>query len=212
MPEDVAVAAPSAAPDPIIADGPIELPKLGTEAYAEWRNSGNLPSKEPKAEVVDTPSTDSLKEASTDSPDSEPGTKQETRRKPGAEARIAELTARTRQLEKDLEEARKPKEAKADPPPARQPEPDAKPRVEDKNQDGTPKYKDYEEFVEALADWKTEQKIAAREKEQSQRQQLESVKKTLEEARTRYEDYDSKANPVVRGLLSDGVSREVFQA
>lgn len=170
MSEDAAVAA---VPSPA---QPMELPRSGTEAYANWRVTGELPEKtQPKP--ADAAPADKPKEATSESaPDPESGKpKQETRRKPDAEARIAELTAKARQLEKDLEEARKPKEAKADPPPARQPEhtrPKPKP---DDQVDGKPKYASYEDYVEELADWKAEQRMAAREREQTQAQDRKSV-------------------------------------
>lgn len=198
---DVAVAVPSTAE-------PMESPRSGTDAYAQWRIDGTLPTSEPI--VADPAPADTSKETLSDAPDPEPESKQESRRKPGAEARIAELTAKTRQLEKDLEEARKPKEAKADPPPARQPEHTRpKPKPEDQA-DGNPKYAVYEDYIEDLADWKAEQRMATRDREQAQAKQLESTTQKLNEARTRYEDYDSKAMPVVQELLKDGVSREVF--
>lgn len=197
---DVAIAVPSTAE-------PMELPRSGTPEYAEWRNTGALPTSEPI--VADPAPADTSKETPSDAPDSDPEPKQESRRKPGAEARIAELTAKNRQLEKDLEESRKSKEAKADPPPARQPDTRPKPKPEDQV-DGKPKYIVYEDYVEDLADWKAEQRMATREREQAQAKQLESTTQKLNEARTRYEDYDSKAMPVVQELLKEGVSREVF--
>lgn len=200
---DVEVAVPSTAE-------PIELPRSGTPAYAQWRIDGTLPEKAPAPKIVESAATDPSKETPSDAPEAEPETRQESRRKPGAEARIAELTARAKQLERELEEARKPKEAKADPPPARQPEHTRpKPKLEDQV-DGKPKYSVYEDYIEDLADWKAEQRMVAREREQAQAKQLESTSQKITEARQRYADYDSKALPVIKELLSPGISREVF--
>jgi hypothetical protein len=204
MPEDVAVAAPFAAGT---TNEPIEIPRSGTPEYAEWRNSGKLPAKTSEAKPVEPPATDTPKAETAVEPEPAAGPKQESRRKPDAEARIKELTDLTAQLKKDLEDARKPKEAKADPPPARQP--DAKPKVDDQV-DGKPKYATYEDYVEALADYKAEQRILRMQQEQTQAKQLESTTQKLNEARSRYQDYDSKAIPVVQELLKDGVSKEVF--
>lgn len=201
MPDEAVVAAPSAAE----VNAPVEIPRSGTPEYTEWRKSGTIP----EAKTVEPPATDTPKAETAVDPDPAPGTKQESRRKPDAEARIAELTAKTRQLEKDLEDARKPKEAKADPPPARQPEVNAKPKPEDKNADGTPKYKEYEDYIDALADWKVDQKIASKEREQAQQQFKESINKKLDEARTRYSDWDEKAFPMVAEITKDGFPQSV---
>jgi hypothetical protein len=203
MADEAVVAVPSTAE-------PMELPRSGTDAYAQWRIDGTIPAKPSEAQTVESPATDTPKAETAADPDPATGKKQESRRKPDAEARIRELTDRQKQLERELEEYRKPKEAKADPPPAKQPETTRpKPKTDDQV-DGKNKYASYEDYVEDLADWKAEQRIASREREQAQAQQLQSTKQKLDEARTRYDDYDSKAIPVVQELLKEGVSREVF--
>lgn len=208
MTPDVMEAAPSAAT--IETPAPIEIPRSGTPDYAKWRIDGTIPDK-PSPKTADPAPADTSKEtASVTAPAPEPGKSQESRRKPDAEARIRELSEENRRVKAELEEARKPKSA--DPAPAKptQQVTRPKPTVEDKGPDGKPKYGTYEEYVEELADWKAEQRIAAREREQSVAQQATALSKQLEEARTRYENYDTVTAPVIQDLLKPDVPKEVF--
>ena len=190
-----------------------------------WDEEGNpvVNKKEPpqkeKPVEADAATADTSKETKAeDAANSAAKTKQETHRKPDAEARIKELNARAKQLEKELEEARKPKETKAESSPARQTETQpapatatrTKPTSADKGSDGKPKYSTYEDFVEDLADWKAEQRIATQQREQQIGQQRQTLAKQLEEARGRYEDFDSVTKPVISEMLKPDVSREVF--
>lgn len=173
----------------------------------------------PKPKKADSAAADASKETkSDDAADSAANKTQEKHRKPGAEARIKELLTRAEKAERELEEARKPKETKADSSPARKPEPKPahpeatrpKPTNNDKGADGKPKYASYEDFVEDLADWKAEQRIAAQQREQQVNQQRETLGKHLEEARGRYEDFDSVTKPVLQEMLKPDIPHEVF--
>lgn len=198
-----------------------------TEATAKftqfdgWDEDGEpvVKKKAPKPEDAEAAAADTSKETKAeDAARSAAKKTQETHRKPDAEARIKELTARAKQLEKDLEEARKPKETQAESSPARQAEakPEAipgtrsKPVSTEKGPDGKPKYTTYEDFVEDLADWKAEQRIAAQQREQQIGQQRQTLAKQLEEARGRYTDFDSVTKPLIQDLLKPDVPREVF--
>lgn len=142
---------------------------------------------------------------------------QETRRKPDAETRIKELAAETKRLKQELEEARKPKETKAESSPARQDEqkpaqPEAtrpKPKLDEKDPDGKQKYASYEDYQEALTDWKVEQKLAARDREQQVAQQSQKWLQEINEARGRYADYDTVAVPLVADLMKPDISDSV---
>ena len=177
----------------------------------------------PKENAADPESANTSKETkSDDAADSGAKKTQENHRKPAAEARIRELTARTKQLEKDLLEARLPGVAKetknAEPSTARQTEQrpaiqDAtrpKPMNGDKLPDGKPKFATYEDFVEDLADWKAEQRMATQQREQQFAQQRQTLSKHLEEARGRYTDFDSVAKPLIQEMLQPDIAREVF--
>lgn len=215
MSEQLTQAAPSpAAPE----TESFEIPRSGTPEYADWRLNGKVQEKQPKP--AETAPADTSKETASDpergenAPGTEPGkSTQESRRKPGAEARIAELTARAKALERELEEARKPKPAQADPTPSARPVPQytrPKPTPEDKGPDGNPKYSTYEDYVEELADWKAEQRIAQRDQQAAVAEAQKSVSQKLEEARKRYENFDSVALPLVPELMKPDIPREVL--
>ncbi len=187
-----------------------------------WDEDGEpiVTEKAPKAEEAEAAAADTSKETKAeDAARSAANKKQESHRKPDAEARIKELAARTKQLEKDLEEARKPKETKAaesstakaaeEKPGTIQPT-RTKPTLADKGPDGKPKYASYEEWQEDLTDWKVEQRFAAQQREQQMAAQQQTLGKHLEEARGRYEDFDSVTKPFLSDLLKPDVSREVF--
>jgi hypothetical protein len=175
--------------------------------------------KQDKPAEADSAAADASKETKPeDAADSAAKKTQETRRKPDAEARIKELAARAKQLEKDLEEARKPKETKADSStaklaeekPGTAPATRPKPTLGDKGTDGKPKYDSYEAFNEDLVDWRVEQRFAAQQREQQEGQQRQSLAKHLEEARGRYTDFDSVTKPLIQEMLKPEIAREVF--
>jgi hypothetical protein len=111
----------------------------------------------------------------------------------GVQKRIDRLTREKYRLQAELEVARKQ---------APQPEPQAKPAA-----DGAPKpdqFKSYEEFLEARAEWKAEQRVGTllgelREKAQRQAGQAEQEKlqsqweKRVGEALTTYDDFEEVA-------------------
>lgn len=219
MAEETVVAAPSAA---------VEAPKF--TQFDGWDEDGTpvvtKKAEAPKPKGAESAAAEASEETTTEEkPEAESGKKttqektgQETRRKPDAEARIKELNARTKQLERDLEEARKPKETKAESSPARQdeqkpaaqPETRPRPKLDDKGPDGKQKYANYEDFQEAVTDWRVEQKLATREREQQAAQQMQSLGKQLEEARGRYTDFDSVTKPLIQDLMKPEIPREVF--
>jgi len=108
---DVQEAAPSAAP--AVETPSLEVPRSGPE-YDTWRKTGALPEKKSQptnaAPATADPSkeTHSAPEGAEPAPESESGEPtQEIKRKRTAEARIDQMTARMRQLERELEEARR---------------------------------------------------------------------------------------------------------
>lgn len=201
MTEETAVAASSAA---------TEAPKF--TQYDSWDEEGNPtlsrpPKASPKKEAAESAPADKPKAAtSEDAADSAAKKPQEkpSKRRPDIEERFRQYTDRIDTLERELAEAKKPKETKADSSPARPVQPQytrPKPTVEAKDDKGNPKYASYEDYVEDLADWKAEQRIAAAQREQRQAQELQTLSGKLEEARARYENYDSVAKPVLTELF-----------
>jgi len=191
-----------------------------------WDEDGNPtvskkeePAKQDKPEKAESAAADASKETKAeDAADSAAKKTQEKHRKPNAEARIKELLDRATKAERELEEVRKPKKTEAESSPARQadtqsatpPGTPPKPTPKDLGADGKSKYATYEEFQEALTDWKVDQKIAAQKREQQLAEQTQTLGKHLEEARGRYADFDSVTKPVIQEMLKPEISREVF--
>ena len=230
--ETVAAATSAAVEAPAAAQAPTQFDSWdedGTPVISKKTEASTSTEKSAEAESADT----SKETKPEDAADSAAKKTQENRRKPDAEARIKELTAREKQanerekqsntrvkmLEKQLEEAGAPKETKAaEPSTARQneqkpatPEPTRpKPTLSEKLPDGTAKYASYDDFQEALIDWKVEQRQAAQQREQQVVQQQQAIGKHIEEARGRYPDFDSVANPLIHEMLQPDIPREVF--
>jgi hypothetical protein len=213
MAEETVVAESSA------AAAATETPKF--TQYDGWDGDGNpvVSKKEsPKAEKADSAAADTSKETKTE--DAADSAAKHTQEKPKnrTEARIKELLSRAEKAEKELEEARKPKEtkpaesstAKPEPKPATETATRPKPTFQDKGADGKAKYGSYEEFVEDLADWKAEKRIAAERVEQQAAQQRQALSKQLEEARGRYTDFDPVTKPLINDLMKPEIPREVF--
>ena len=189
MAEETALAVSSTAP----AVETVELPNSGTPEYAEWRVTGEV--SKPKAVSAPAPKVDEG-EATT------PPKQQESKRRPDAEARIKELAAETKRLKAELESARNPKTAEMQPKPVQQTS-TQEPTPEDKNADGTPKFKTYEEYTKALARWEIKQELAEQERERSQRTQSEEVSKKVKEAEARYPNFKEIAVPTVNAIVKD---------
>lgn len=158
---------------------------------ADWdtfRVTGKIPEPEPRSEAA--PQV----EAGEATP---PKQQEERRRRPDAEARIKELAAETKRLKAELEDMRKPKEPVKQEPQYTRP----KPTIHDKNPDGSPKYKEYDDFTEELADWKAEQRVADYERKKLAEAQQAEVQKRVNEAKSRYENFDEYAQPFVKEML-----------
>lgn len=159
----------------------------------EWRNTGKLPERVAK----ESPEPTSEATPQEEKPAAEAGAAQETvpSRKSKTAERFEVLTSHNRELKtsneaKDREIAelraqlagKSPSGASsAATPAATQPELPKKPDINE--YDGTPG-KTYEDYTEALADWKVEVKLAQRDaqrQEQEQKSKRESAGKSLEE-------------------------------
>jgi hypothetical protein len=170
-------------------DSPDEIKRaydaIGLEVEIEqFTNEADLPPAEPETEPPVSASPTPLTEQQTgegdltpEDPDpSAPPTPQEPQKPNKIQARIDELVAeryqrdgRIQELERQLEDLKKPKtppaEAPAETPApaaAAPPAPAPKPTPEDKNADGTDKYEGPwdPKFIEAMYDWKAEQREA----------------------------------------------------
>lgn len=214
MNEQTAVAESSSAPAMEVDRGP--LVNLTGEQRAEFRRTGELP---PSPKIEESASSDTgTDQTSEDKPQGEAKTagdteapkksQEQSRRKPGAEHRIGELTSENKRLKAELETLKTPKAASEQPKPqvqhVQQQTPRQKPTAEDKAEDGNLKYQTYEDFVEDLADWKAEQRLAAAERDRTTRAQVAELQAKVDEAKVRYgAKFDEVLSPTVNAILSD---------
>lgn len=207
-------AASSAAPLVEVDRGP--LVNLTSDQRAEFRRTGELPEpakqEQPKTEESATSAEETPNSEQEETPKGEtqpdPQKKsQESRRKPDAEHRIKQLTDETKRLKAELETLKsKPTDQ---PKPVEQPKSEPqytrpKPTAEDKDKDGNPKYTTYEDFVEDLADWKAEQRLATQQREQQQQAQKRELDSKVSEAKQRYgEKFEEILIPTVNTIVGD---------
>lgn len=200
-----------AAPSPAVAVAEPEvtevtLPRSGSEEYATWRMTGELP-KKPETQAESSPADAPKEENPAVAAESGPAPKQQEQPRKGkdAEHRIKELLADQKRMRAELE-ALKSRPAQVEQPRQQQQAPQytrSKPSVDAKNPDGTPKYGTYEDYVEDLADWKAEQRIAQQMQQLAAQAQQRQVAEGVEQARTRYQDFDSVGLPVANAIVSD---------
>jgi hypothetical protein len=202
MSEETAVQESSAiqeAPVVEVERGP--LVNLTSDQRAEFRRTGELPEAPKKEESA--PSSEAKPEAESSTAPEAEKKQQEKPAKPKqtAEERIAQLEATIEKIKKGagIEKAKH-----VEPPTTKVEQPTRpKPTADDKNEDGSPKYGSYEDFVEDLADWKAEQRWAAKESEQAKNAQAREIGAKVEAARDRYENFDETVVPFVNNLLAD---------
>ena len=155
------------------------------------------------AEPAPADAQEETEEAEGDEPETEPESdtveaQEQPQFGPGAEKRIKQLLAKTKELEAQLAGKQDVKTESS--PAPQQPLTRSKPTAEDKAANGNPKYTTYEEFVEDLADWKAEQRIETAKREQAQQDALKALNSTLEDARKRYDDADEVIFPAAKTI------------
>lgn len=220
MPEETqAVAAPSAA---VVEAPSLEIPRSNSPEYVEWRKTGTLPEKkEPEPKNAESLAADTSKETHSEAdeaesaPDTDSGKKQqESRRKPGAEARIGELTAKLKQLERDLEEARKPKSTQAESSPARQEQPQQPQTYQDYRKAFKPAEwiegyakanpdSSYEEANAAMVDHLADARDYFRQIEQQRQQQANALQELARKAKEKYPDFDEVKTSFLGKVISN---------
>lgn len=210
MSEQAAVAESTPAVEAVmdVSRGP--LVDITPEQRAEFRKTGELPTKElPKKEEA-APSSESKPVEGEAKPAGEsetPESKQEIPKR--GKTQTAE--ERILQLEATIEKIRKGKgietpKAESTPAPKlvqQQPPTRPKPTSEDKKEDGTPKFQTYEDFVEDLADWKSEQREVSNKRLQAETEQAKALNAKVEEAKARYENFADVVKPAVDAIVGD---------
>lgn len=211
MENQTAAAAPSAAEAVDVFNG--NEPSLAE--YIRYRNDGEVPERfkpaENEVEAAPAEQQTSEGEQPESVPESEPEEQQEKpqhKKTQTAEQRIAQLEATIEKIRRGAGIQRETEVAPvAQPQPAQQQQPQytrPKPTVEAKNEDGSPKYGTYEDYVEDLADWKAEQRIAVERREQAARQQASQLQAQIDEARARYGDeFDDAVKPALQAINRD---------
>jgi len=159
--------------------------------YQEPQGDPAQPPEGEPSEPTEEPGAEPGTEEPTDDPPAEPQEKEK-----GVQKRIDELTRKRREAEREAEYWKAKAIGK---------EGATEPRREDTttipaSQTGKPtadQYDNYEDFLEALSDWKTDQKIAQREftarqqREQEERQKaLQTHTSRVEKAKEVYEDFE----------------------
>lgn len=191
--------------------------------YSRYRKDGELPERFKTAEHSDLAtdddpeSTDETEgESLKPSPDSDPDDKQEPTAPTKADKRIKQLLAERYELEQKLAAATKPGD-KQDSTPTKANESTQyafpKPTAEDKNPDGTPKFKDYEDVVEAISRWAAKEERTTWEREHAAQEADKSLRGKYEEARERYEDADAVIIPASKAIQEAKIPlavKEVF--
>lgn len=212
-PDVTTAAAPSAATE---TANPYESGKLTQEISKQFLDKAQ--GKEPvQPQNADTASADTSKETtsagkpeSAAAPDSAKETQEKgSRRKPSAEERIAELTAKVRELEgkkqapaaKEAESATaKPAEVKAAP--VQELKAPVKPKVEDF--ESWEKYEEAKDkYTEDLAEFKAKKAVQDDRKAQAEAQQTKQLETELTAARERYPDFDKVVAPLWNEIATD---------
>jgi hypothetical protein len=124
----------------------------------------------------------------------------------GLKKRFRKLTGKIRDLETQL--AQKPSAA-AEP---EQAKPEAKPAVA--TPPGKPQlasFETYEDFVEALADWKAEQREQKKAQVEKTKQSQTEWQKRIADAKTRYEDWDEVVNEATDVPVTPHMQQTIFE-
>lgn len=165
------------------------------DTNAQLNNDATVSSSvAPNSGSADTPATTTgpADTADGEQPAQDQGDKPQPQRDRRAEKRIASLTRKYEETLTEVGRLRGMLETRA-PQSAQTPEPNAKPQ--------SSQFKSYDEYVEALTDWKAEEKLNAREKQR--------------EEQTRTQSVDSKANErnarVAERLMEDAKDVEDFE-
>ena len=176
------------------------------EQDLEWRKTGVLPSKESPKPADSEPAKSEAKattEAEKAAPAPEAGNKhQEPRKRSDAESRIKELLAENKRLKSERDSQPAPQKA-AEPAKPETQYTRPKPTLTDKTSDGKAKYADYEEYVDAVADWRSEQRLEQYKRDEAIKAQTTKLQEELREAKTRYPDVDTIIKPTSDRLFND---------
>jgi hypothetical protein len=178
------------------------------DEFSKYRQDGELPARfKPTEESAPSSDAETEVEAKPAGESETPETKQELPKpkpKQTAEERIAQLEATIEKIRKG-KGIETPAASSPAPKPVQQQQPGTRPKptAEDKKEDGAPKFQTYEDFVEDLSDWKSEQREVAKERLQRETEQATRTHGKVEEAKARYEDFADVVGPTVDAIVGD---------
>jgi hypothetical protein len=161
------------------------------EAYAEWRQTGKLPSKEASATSTEKPSKEDSASSKPSPEDSAPSSKRRTEaRKEEINREIRELLARRDAIRQEVEgSGKKDVKPPAEPSPA-PPEPEGPKRPARPKQEDFKTWDEYEaasdKYIEDLADYKAQKRLEEHEVKQKQEAAARTMQSRLDEAKSRY--------------------------
>lgn len=213
----------SPAPVMEIERGPLVL--MTHEQRSEFRRTGNMPEPaktEPSAESAPADKSEAEEtevSAAETSPASEAAKPKQEPPRSNAQSRKAELTAEIKELLKQRDtlktEVSKPT-PKAESSPAKfTPSPRytrIEPTIDAKNEDGTQKYATYEEFTKDLGRWSAEQLLAEQRAEAQKLAQQREIQSKINDAKTRYENFDETIKPALTAITQDANIPQVVKA
>jgi hypothetical protein len=224
----------------------LKMPAPGDQGYDEWRKTGKLPElaeaepvehaeEKPETQVQEHETRSSEEEESAPSASVTAAASEAARPQKGkktADARKAELNAEIRELTRkaaDLRQSLTQPSVTPESRPAAEPEKKtepargkAEPQLDDKNTDGTPKYKIYAEYQKDWSNWVMKEAVrearaAASEHTTTAQKQQETARAQaiiaevwngrVTEARTKHADFDAVALnpelPIKQGSITD---------
>lgn len=196
------------------------------ETPAKPKTEDSAPSDPPKVETSDAgqPAQAEAVNDSASAPEPETGKPQgqpEKRGKLSAAERLVQVLAEQRELKAEIERLKRvePVKAETKPEPATGKVQEVGPQLADTKPDGSPKYESYEDWVDARAEWKAEQKFASiktaeaeakvkEAKATEEKERADNWHKRIAEATTRHADFKDVALnpdlPVPEGSVIDG--------
>jgi hypothetical protein len=83
--------------------------------------------------------------------------------------------------------------------------------MNDTDDKGNPKYPEYEDYIEDLSDWKTEQRLAVRDRQTAEQSQAREFSAKVETARSRYENFDEVVQPAATAINGDAAIPQVVK-
>lgn len=193
----------------------LEMPRSGSQEYAEWRMTGELPESKPK--IADAASADAPKveksavEETENAGEPEAPRKQEHKSR-SAEQRIKQLVAENKRIQAELAEARQPRESRqADPAPAKhQPQNYQEWRKAFQPSTWINDYakanpeSSYEDATAAMADYLGDVRDQFKASESQRSKMVSEMEQKVNDARARYgEHFDEVLRPTVDRIVQD---------